>query len=222
MELTETDRQKLLQDGWLERGCREGADIMRIAQQLGRPVPSRRNAPLIDRLMPTRQEDAHPRSLSAVYGVGEFPFHTDAAYVPVPPRFMLLHLVEGTSDRPTLLHDVYLFPFTEEEKRIMSREVWLVNGGRGRFLTSLINDTLMPGFTIVRHDRGCMKPAYQTFGQSSLILEGYCRKTDPLTISWTRELVLILDNWRMLHARGRSSDVDNECRILERVLVTVD
>jgi hypothetical protein len=222
MELTRTDQQKLLEDGWLELRCGGQINLLNVARQLGKPVPSRRNAPLIDRLMPTKQEDAHPRSLSAVYGIGEFPFHTDSAYIPIPPRFMLLHLIEGTSDRPTLLHDVRSFPFTEEEKRVMLRDVWLVNGGRGRFFTSLMNDTLVPGITITRYDQCCMRPAHRTFGSSSVILNSYCRETDPYTVNWAKGLLLILDNWRILHARGRSSDVDNENRVLERVLVAVD
>jgi alpha-ketoglutarate-dependent taurine dioxygenase len=215
--------KKLLQEGWLELLTNEPEDILSIALQLGRPIQSRRNTSLVDRLTVTRQEEAYPRSLSAIYGVDAFPFHTDSAYLHIPPQFMLLRLAEGSkSDRPTLLHDVHSLSFTEEEKRVILRDVWLVNGGRGRFLTTLLNNTLVPGSTIFRYDRCCMRPAHPTFNKSSLILDSRCNELTPITINWTNGLILILDNWRMLHARGQGSIEDNKQRVLERVLVATE
>jgi alpha-ketoglutarate-dependent taurine dioxygenase len=219
VRLSPSDRQELLQNGWIEFMCDLSTDSLAIARQFGEPLPSRRGGPLVDCLMPKKQEDAHPRSISAIYGTGEFPFHTDGAYMRVPPRFMLLRFIEGKSDRTTLLLDAYALPFSAEERREMFRDVWVVNGGRGRFLTTVFNNSLVSGSTIVRHDRGCMRPAHPAFNRAADILDLRSREIKSVRINWKVGHTLVLDNWRMLHARGSSSLEGVERRVLERVLV---
>lgn len=213
------DRQELLQNGWIEFMCDLSTDSLSIARQFGEPLPSRRGGSLVDPLVPMKQEDAHPRSISAIYGTGEFPFHTDGAYMRVPPRFMLLRFIEGKSNRTTLLLDACALPFSAEERREMFRDVWVVNGGRGRFLTTVFNNSLVSGSTIVRYDRGCMRPAHPAFNRAADILDLRSQENKPVQINWKLGRTLVLDNWRMLHARGSSSLEAAERRVLERVLV---
>ncbi len=199
--------------------CDLSTDSLDIARQFGEPLPSRRGGSLVDLLVPTKQEDAHPRSISAIYGTGEFPFHTDGAYMRIPPRFMFLRFIEGKSDRATLLLDAYALPFSAEERREMFRDVWVVNGGRGRFLTPIFNNGLVSGSTLVRYDRGCMRPAHLAFNRAADILDLRSQEIKPVQIHWKLGHTLVLDNWRMLHARGSSSLEGVERRVLERVLV---
>jgi alpha-ketoglutarate-dependent taurine dioxygenase len=154
--------------------CDLSTDSLAIARYFGEPLASRRGVPLVDCLMLTKHEDAHPRSISALYGTGEFPFHTDGAYMRVPPRFTLLRLIEGKSDRITLLQDAYALPFSDEERREMFRDVRVVNGGRARFLTTVFNNSLVSGSTIVRHDHCCMRPTHPAFHRAADILAAFC------------------------------------------------
>lgn len=129
-------------------------EFKRLALDLGRPVSARRRGPTVDRLTPTRSVDAAPRSLSAQYGTGAFPFHTDAAHHALPPRYVLLRLADGArTTTPTLLAVIDLAALSPQDRRTLTREQWLVNGGRGRVFYSPILD---PRRQLIRFDPGCM------------------------------------------------------------------
>lgn len=220
MKIPLIDENQLAKRGWIEFTCDPSTNILTLANTLGRPVQSRINNDLVDRLVPIKQKNAHPKSLSAIYGTGEFPFHTDCAYMHIPPRYTLLRLSEGYSDRATLLVDSYSLPFSVEERQIMLRDVWFIKGGHRKFLSTILNINLVPNSTIMRYDPGCMRPANPTFSHSADILNLYCSQATPTQIIWNVGKVLILDNWRILHARGSSLLGDTEHRILERVLIS--
>lgn len=220
--ITEETRLLLLKKGWATfswEGTR--AALLKLARELGEPIPSRKAGDLVDRLVPTTAEKAHLRSMSTLFGEGAFPFHTDAAYLRIPPRFAILRHAEGEFvSRPTLLLDSQRLPLSSYALNILRREVWLVNGGRGRFYTPILNETLVPGTTIARFDRNCMKPVGDEASRSLEILENVLALSEPQSISWSKARVLIVDNWRVLHARGPKPSEENESRVLERVLVT--
>lgn len=214
-------RKRLIVRGWALLSTDYSVSLLDIATNLGEPIPTRRGSSVVDHLTPTRKEQSTPNSFSALYGTGQFPFHTDCSYTQLPPRFMLLRLAEhSTSDRPTILVDTHNLAISPTELKTLYRDVWLVNGGRGRFFTSIMNDSLIPGAVIVRFDPRCMKPALQVFADSASILQRACDVADHISIDWSPGRALIIDNWRMLHARGVSSQSDSKRRILERVLVT--
>jgi len=54
-------------------------------------------------LRPRSRETARAKSLSATYGLGALPLHTDAAHWVNPPRYVALHCITGPSSTPTLL-----------------------------------------------------------------------------------------------------------------------
>lgn len=220
--ITDEIRSSLLKKGWVTFDW-DGAqaDLLKLAKELGEPIPSRKAGNLVDRLIPTTAEQAHIRSMSSLFGEGAFPFHTDAAYLRVPPRFVILRHAEGESvSRPTLLLDSQSLPLASHALNVLRREVWLVNGGRGRFYTPILNETLVPGTTIARFDRNCMKPVGDEASCSLEILENMLASAEPRSISWSKSQVLIVDNWKILHARGPKPFEETESRILERVLVT--
>ncbi len=198
------------------------SDLLQFAQTLGRPVPSRRGSQLVDSLKPTAPAEAKSRSMSARFGFGAFPFHTDAAYMRLPPRYMILRLVEGEENsRPTLILSIEALNLSSSDLRLLKREVWLVNGGHGRFLSPLVNDTLVPGATVLRFDPCCMRPATEGFGASQQILEQAISNVSPINVDWMRERLLVLDNWRVLHARSDQPQEQDTNRLLERILVSI-
>lgn len=51
------------------------------------------------------QTTSTPNTYSGLFGVGQFPFHTDLAHWPEPPRYVLLRCIKGYEELPTLLAD---------------------------------------------------------------------------------------------------------------------
>ena len=101
----------------------------------------------------------------------------------------------------------------------MAREVWIVRGGGTPFLTSILNDNLVHGKAIARFDRFCMEPISRKAMQAAVILNLAIEGVTSTSIQWFEDKVLILDNWRVLHARGIAPRVEDEERILERTYV---
>jgi len=65
-------------------------------------VATRRGDSPVSVLRPTAAEEAHPRSLSAIHGLGEQPMHTDGAHLREPPDYLVFH-AERPNRTPTLL-----------------------------------------------------------------------------------------------------------------------
>ena len=212
-------REGLTTQGWSLVDWPSDQPALQLAEKLGTPIPSRLEGPLVDTLRPVSQEEAAPRSLSAMWGLGSFPFHTDGSAQRRPPRYVLLRLASGSSSqRPTLLQDYHALPLGSTTKKSLARDVWLVNGGRGRFLTSILNSTLISGSTILRFDMACMRPCSAPSGAAQALQEA-CLST-PAVISWQLGKLLAFDNWRVLHARGATTSTDPESdRVLERISV---
>jgi len=64
-----------------------------------------------------------------------------------------------------------------------------------------------------------MAPAHDGFGLSRRIVQEAIEDADVHAIDWQPDQILILDNWRVLHARGSADSDDADTRVLERVLV---
>jgi len=97
--------------------------------------------------------------------------------------------------------------------------VWLVNGGRGRFLTPIVNDTLRPKFRIIRYDVECMRPMTSVCQRSAAIMEAYMSQVRPELYVWKPGIVLLMDNRQCLHGRSQEPAMQEDHRVLERVLV---
>lgn len=207
--------------GWTEFCVPDVEDSLELALTIGRPVPSRVNGPLLDRLRPMSQQLAHPRSMSAVYGLGPFPFHTDGAYMPLPPRYVLLRLSPGAlSDRPTLLCRIDELSLSTEDLRLLRNDVWLVEGGRGYFYTTILNDAIASTCELLRFDLCCMRPACSSFARSADLLCQALDAGNAYPLEWSPGRAVLIDNWRVLHARAPAADRVRETkRVLERVLI---
>lgn len=209
-------QEALTAQGWLTVRWPLNRDLLELAAAFGTPRPATRDGPLVNLLAPRSRKDAPPRSLSMQYGDGRFPFHTDAAHWPVPPRYVVLRSVGSDSARPTLVADLLPSSLPVGIREALEYDVWLVNGGRGRFLTSII-DSSDGGQTVVRFDSGCMTPAERSFGRSAAILATRARKVASAVL-WRQGEALIIDNWRVVHARGPHPRRAEE-RLLERVMI---
>lgn len=185
-----------------------------LARALGRVVPTRPGQPLIHDLMPTTQEDAHPRSLSAIYGLDGFPFHLDDATRLTPCRYVLLSCVAAANESPpTLLLD-WTTLFTSTELARLASAIVLVRNGRASFYTPLLD----PRRRFLRYDPGCIRPASHGAVEAMSLVSERISVSDHTSHRWSQGEILLIDNWRLLHARPAVHTSGS--RRLKRIMVT--
>jgi Taurine catabolism dioxygenase TauD, TfdA family len=181
-------------------------------------VATRKGDGPVSVLRPTPAEEAHPRSLSAIHGMGEQPLHTDGAHLKEPPTFVVLHAAQPNGT-PTLLWSE-ASNVTNTEHPFTRRPLCLVGGifavrnGSTQFLASAFDDR--GGY---RYDPGCMTPADERAHESARHFASLAAAAH--RHEWTEpDQVLVINNRRTLHARAAvdAADADRELtRIAYRV-----
>ncbi len=167
-------------------------------------VPNRRGGNNRDVLRPLRREQAPVRSLSATFGLGPQPLHTDCAHHKDPPAFVVL-ASQAASTTPTL---VWRPKLTQDWTELFQQGVFIVDDGPGRFLAPAMANSR------IRFDPGCMRPC-----------DGRARALVSALVSARHEAhrhqwsdagtLLVIDNWRTLHARDTVTDPAE--RVIERI-----
>lgn len=203
------------------------ASLLDWASKLGTPRPAWSGGPLVDRLKPTPEDEAKPRSLSERHGLGAFPLHTDAAHHRTPPRITVLRLLEGGRPRrPTLLLD-WLDVAGESLSIGLRYGSWLVRAGRHRFYRPAVERS-KEGHSRIRYDEGCMTPATPVAEHAAKLMSEALSDARLHVVDWTEGSLVVIDNWRVLHARGEDYDGNDlqsravESWILERILLDVE
>lgn len=77
-------------------------ETISVAAALGEPMTPWNDA--VTQVL-TPRANSTPNTYSGIFGLDRFPFHTDLAHWPRPPRFLLLRCIRGYADVPTLLVD---------------------------------------------------------------------------------------------------------------------
>jgi hypothetical protein len=118
------DVERLDADGWLTvEGVDGPSAMMDLAHILGVPLPCP-TGDVIKRIRIKSYSEARKGTLSAQFGTGEFPLHTDTAFWSIPARFLILR-VSGDIRRPTTV-----LPFQKLinrgllDRNLMKRSVW--------------------------------------------------------------------------------------------------
>jgi hypothetical protein len=208
------EREKELSErGWTTFSF-EG-DLLELASESGTPVSARLGGPLIDLLQVKAPDKAHPNSLSARFGTGAFPFHTDGAHHEKVPRFLFMRLIQPKQSlRKTLLLD-FRNALKTEENQILCSEMWRFRGGARPFLSPILGN----GF--LRFDPCIMKPAISGRKVAVNIVNRILEEAPKVAFEWERPRVLVLDNHRMVHSREAEPEGtgEDEVRTLERVLI---
>jgi hypothetical protein len=203
--------EEIMRYGWVTVEWPFQASLRSLAETLGQGT-LRQPVNLKTRLEAVRPEDARPGSKSALRGRSGFPLHTDGAHLYVPPRVVLLRITSGKSDCPTVLIDTRALVLPDVLKERLLDGIW-VTGNRGF-------ERLVPVFAEwgVRWDEDCMRPVDQVARSAHESLRAILEAARCESHTWgSRDTVLILDNWRMLHGRGRVPDHEN--RVLERFVM---
>jgi Taurine catabolism dioxygenase TauD, TfdA family len=186
-----------------------------FAKQLGTPTPGRARH-VVELLRPKTPETAQPASLSRNYGLQAFPFHVDTAHWTVPARFLLISCVHpGDVAVPTLLVDRDSVQLAEEEKALAKSAVFLIKNGRNSFYSSILGSR--QGF--IRYDPGCMEPQTQDAVEALKFYSHERVRPSLHEVNWNPGETLIIDNWRILHARAAVGK-NSSNRLLLRCLVS--
>jgi len=216
-ELIEDAKQDLCSSGWaslhLPLGGIERMEqaAMAIAYTLGQPRATRRRGPLIDHLAPTNRCAANPRSLSARYGLSQFPWHTDGAHWSTPPRYLIIGCLEADQQAAeTLICEGR--NFAPLNSTVARSSVFRVTNSCNSFYATARGTS----DCFYRYDPGCMTPM-DVGAREIMRAIDHEEPEDEHTIEWCAGMFLLLDNWRFLHRRAAT--IESAERKLLRVSV---
>jgi alpha-ketoglutarate-dependent taurine dioxygenase len=195
------------------------ADLSRTITQLGPIRVDPRSPEPVRDIRPQPSQFAKENTLSSRYGTDGFPFHTDTAHWDRPARYLALYCVDpGEGKRATLLQDSRVWYLDEFEKELACRALWKT----GHLQPRLCMLAEAAGAEIaVRYDMDCMRPMTREARELKVLVEARISCSAQLRIEWRPECLLIIDNRRMVHARGKSSRPDKR-RVLKRMLIGGD
>jgi hypothetical protein len=159
---------------------------------------------------------ATPNTYSGIYGLDRFPFHTDLAHWRRPPRYLLLRCATGYADVPTLLVDgrTIIDAVTLD---ILARAIFKPRRPRDGALALLrLCEPTDDGHRL-RWDDVFLRPASKIGHIADQQVRERLARSEPLSIALARSGdTLLIDNWRMLHARSPIL-AGREDRKIERV-----
>jgi hypothetical protein len=133
-------RETVLRRGFVEFELAPEITTKDFARMLGDIVPAAPAGTAVHRLVQKSSDEARPNTLPSRFGFGSFPFHTDGATLPLPPRFVLLRsTADDPSQQPTILHLVsWPMPSTAEYD-ILTNTMLVVKAGKSGFLSSILS-----------------------------------------------------------------------------------
>ena len=185
-----------------------------LAAGLGEPLDPWGDG-LVQRLEP--RDSGPPNTYSGLFGLGAFPLHTDLAHWLIPPRYLLLRCGKGYADVPTLLLDGTEI-VREMDADALGRAIVRPRRRQSGELRLLrLWSTPMRATGCLRWDQVFLQPA-SVEGRRA-----FDSLRDRLEIATPTQIVMIepgeaiiIDNWRMLHARP-AIPAGRRDRYLERV-----
>jgi alpha-ketoglutarate-dependent taurine dioxygenase len=197
------------------RGVQE-TDLIEIIQRLGIVrVDPRSPIPVRD-IRPQPLASAKANTLSSRYGTDAFPFHTDTAHWDQPARYLALFCVDpGEGERATILQDSRAWQLRDNETELACRALWKTGHVRPRLCT--LAERSVDGIA-VRYDKDCMRPMTREARDLEALIEQRINRSEKTHVFWEPECLLVMDNRRMVHARGTSKRPDAS-RVLKRILI---
>jgi hypothetical protein len=189
--------------------------LMSVGRSLGLPTATRTGGRLYDTIRPTDRNLARACSLSRVFGLDEFPLHVDTAHWAIPCRFLLLGCYSATSGyTDTEMLDASALTFDVDEQDLLHNATFRIKTGRHSFFASI----RCKSRPFIRFDPGCMYPM-SSDGRAALSLFTKERWTGHIhRVTWRCKTAVLIDNWRMLHARSAVDSRDTD-RVLFKVSI---
>lgn len=168
----------------------------------------------VHKLVPKKCQGLTPNTYSGIYGLDCFPLHTDLAHWEFPPRYFILRCISGIKTIETKLLD------SKTVLSILGKDCFANEIVMPRKSTQGLRRALSlfdQSRNLFRWDKSFLKPCLKS-SRFEEIAE--CISTTPtikVSLSEHGDL-LVVDNWRMLHGRGRvpKSGLD---RVIERAYI---
>jgi L-asparagine oxygenase len=176
-----------------------GMDTIAVANTLGQPMTPWMER-FVQELIP--REIGTPNTYSGIYGLDGFPFHTDLAHWRLPPRYLLLRCIRGHTEIPTLVLDgrTVLETVTLD---VLTRAICKPRRPQeGTFRLLRLCDPTDDGYRF-RWDEVFLRPASKVGDVAYQRVRELLLASTPLSIPLAQPGdTLLVDNWRMLHARS--------------------
>lgn len=169
---------------------------------------------LIQELRP--RKDAAPNTYSGIYGFNQFPFHSDLAHWKRPPHYLLLRCIKGYAEIKTLLIDGLVLELNIT-REILTRALYKPRRPQNGEIRLLSLHESNETESWLRWDEVFLKPASKIAQIASERITQYVNHASPIAISLVNDGdILLIDNWRMLHARSPILP-GTEDRLIERI-----
>lgn len=208
----------LVEAGWIHLSVHAtDDDVLPALSELGDRLGMRasgRAAATLEVVAPRTVQQAHPRSLSSLHGLGSLPLHVELSHRVRPCRYVLLGCLDpGAPGVATTLLDRRTLDLTADETALLKGAPVLVRSGRRSFYS-----TIMPADgEYLRYDQACMEPVDERGRAAMRLVEERLARCPPERHDWRAGDILIIDNWRVLHGRASASAAAG--RRLARILV---
>lgn len=189
--------------------------LMLLANQVGRILPDD-NGNKIQYLTPKMTGQWIKNSFSYNYGLNKFPYHTDTAFWEKPTKFILMTSKKKSSCETLLIDTKALFDSLQiKELNLFYNSVFtLKTPHETKFVSILQRENWN---NILRFDPNIMTPFNLSAKAAVEIINAFIKEAKLITIKWTGENILLVDNWRFLHARSACRHEPE--RILKRIYI---
>lgn len=167
-------------------------------------------------LVPRETTEARLNQYSGIYGLNEFPLHSDLAHWAIPPRYFMLRCIVGTEGVFThvLLWSAIVRQIGES---LLRRAVFTVRKHKLGCACLVRTHSTRNGLDILRWDPLFLRPLNAPAQQVASVIT---------SLNWDAEIqklllkepgdTLLADNWQVLHGRAAVSNKGTERRI-ERI-----
>ena len=207
--LSAISKQGWAQLSWWD-GCTAEALNARYPEIFSRHPLSRTN----QILRPLSQADAKPGTMSSFTGLDRQLPHTDKAHYGLPPRYVVLRCHSaGNASCPTELCMPDWKLLKANPPALLTKPKWLIRqSGRTHFYGRVI-EFAPNGEDRLRFDPLCMSLPGEPDGQEEALNVLLAHATISLH-EWRLGETLLIDNWRALHARSRSTEASSTRALL--------
>ena len=200
--------------GWTDIGWPESSSLGKLARLFFSKASEHEKFKFgsVVRLTATASDKARSGRKSSIRGLRSFPPHTDEAWRSVPPRYILFRSISGQSESPTEITPFDVGGFDKNFLSDLKNGLWACHGLGESRICSVWNGRR------VRWDEDCMRPLDCLAKRAHPEFIEYLHSAASTDYQWNdRSSVLLIDNWKILHAR--TAVMASEHREIERLYV---
>lgn len=196
------------------KGWQPETSSTEVASRAGTPLAFRAGG-TVHCIVP--KQEAEKNTYSGMYGLNDFPFHTDMAHWPYPPRYLMLRCLKGHESVKTILidgKDVITHVQAAKLSRALVKPRRPLNGTFP--LLTLYRPPRRGRASLLRWDENFIVPASNVGKEGMDLVKGALTSMPANSISLSNlGDTLVIDNWRMLHRRSAVLGEQTD-RIIER------